>query len=157
MPGTVIGFVHFSARDPVTIFVQEGFARMRTSTLVLVILLSTLIAVPRADAQTAHAAPQSAMDAAVQQHVASVASDRDDVLRVLNLPQVKAVAGRAGLDLRKATNAVASLEGQNLTTVAAQARQVEQSLAGGQSKIVISTTMIIIALLVLILIIVAVD
>jgi hypothetical protein len=130
---------------------------MRTSTLVLVILLSTLIAVPRAQAQTPHAAPQSAMDAAVQQHVVSVASDRDDVLRVLNLPQVKAVAGSAGLDLRKATNAVASLEGQNLTTVAAQARQVEQSLAGGQSKIVISTTMIIIALLVLILIIVAVD
>jgi hypothetical protein len=97
------------------------------------------------------------MDAAVQQHVVSVASDRDDVLRVLNLPQVKAVAGSAGLDLRKATNAVASLEGQNLTTVAAQARQVEQSLAGGQSKIVISTTMIIIALLVLILIIVAVN
>jgi hypothetical protein len=130
---------------------------MRTSTLVLVILLSTLIAVPRAQAQTQHTAPQSAMDAAVQQHVASVASDRDDVLRVLNLPQVKAVAGRAGLDLRKATNAVASLEGENLSAVAAQARQVEQSLAGGQSKIVISTTMIIIALLVLILIIVAVD
>jgi hypothetical protein len=130
---------------------------MRTSTLVLVILLSTLIAVPRAQAQSQHTATQSAMDAAVQQHVASVASDRDDVLRVLNLPQVKAVAGRAGLDLRKATNAVASLEGEHLGAVAAQARQVEQSLAGGQSKIVISTTMIIIALLVLILIIVAVD
>lgn len=130
---------------------------MRTSTLVLVILLSTLIAVPRVQAQTPHAAPQSAMDAAVQQHVASVASERDDVLRVLNLPQVKAVAGQAGLDLRKATNAVASLEGQNLGAVAAQARQVEQSLAGGQSKIVLSTTMIIIALLVLILLIVAID
>jgi hypothetical protein len=130
---------------------------MRTSTLVLVILLSTLIAVPRAQAQTPHAAAQSAMDAAVQQHVASVASERDDVLRVLNLPQVKAAAGQAGLDLRKATNAVASLEGQDLSAVATQARQVEQSLAGGQSKIVLSTTMIIIALLVLILLIVAID
>src|SRR5262245_24101613 len=40
---------------------MEGFARMRTSTLVLVILLSTLIAVPRAQAQTPHAATQSAM------------------------------------------------------------------------------------------------
>jgi hypothetical protein len=97
------------------------------------------------------------MDAAVQEHVATTASDRDDVLRVLNLPQVKAVAGQAGLDLRKATTAVATLEGQDLSAVAAQARQVERSLAGGQSKIVISTTMIIIALLVLILIIVAVD
>ncbi|HEY1308901.1 MAG TPA: hypothetical protein VGF24_35410 [Vicinamibacterales bacterium] len=130
---------------------------MRMSSILSVLLLSTLIAVPRAEAQTPHAATQSAMDAAVQQHVASVASDRDDVLRVLNLPQVKAVAGQAGLDLRKATRVAASLEGQDLSTVAAQARQVERSLAGGQSKVVISTTMIIIALLVLILIIVAVD
>jgi len=130
---------------------------MRTSTLVLVLLLSTLIAVPRAQAQTSHAATQSAMDAAVQEHVAATASDRDDVLRVLNLPQVKAVAGQAGLDLRTATTAVATLDGQDLSAAAAQARQVERSLAGGQSKIVISTTMIIIALLVLILIIVAVD
>jgi hypothetical protein len=130
---------------------------MRMSSILPVLLLSTLIAVPRAQAQTPHAATQSAMDAAVQQHVASIASDRDDVLRVLNLPQVRAVAGQAGLDLKKATRVAASLEGQDLSTVAAQARQVEQSLAGGQSKIVISTTMIIIALLVLILIIVAVD
>ena len=130
---------------------------MRTSSILSVLLLSTLIAVPRAQAQTPHAATQSAMDAAVHQHVASINSDRDDVLRVLNLPQVKAVAGQAGLDLKKATRVAASLEGQDLSTVAAQARQVEQSLAGGQSKIVISTTMIIIALLVLILIIVAVD
>ena len=130
---------------------------MRTSSILSVLLLSTLIAVPRAEAQTPHAATQSAMDAAVQQHVASIASDRDDVLRVLNLPQVKAVAGQAGLDLRKATRVAGSLEGQDLSTVAAQARQVERSLAGGQSKVVISTTMIIIALLVLILIIVAVD
>jgi len=130
---------------------------MRTSSILSVLLLSTLIAVTRAEAQTPHAATQSAMDAVVQQHVASIASDRDDVLRVLNLPQVKAVAGQAGLDLQKATRVAASLDGQDLSTVAAQARQVERSLAGGQSKVVISTTMIIIALLVLILIIVAVD
>jgi hypothetical protein len=130
---------------------------MRTSTLLLVLLLSTLIVVPRAQAQTSHAATQAAMDAAVQQHVASTASDREDVLRVLSLPQVKAVAGQAGLDLRKATTAVATLEGDNLKNAAAQARQVEQTMAGGQSRIVLSTTVIIIALLVLILLIVAID
>ena len=129
---------------------------MRTSTLLLVLLLSTLI-VPRAQAQTSHAATQSAMDAAVQEHVASTASDREDVLRVLNLPQVKAVAGQAGLDLRKATTAVATLDGDDLKAASAQARQVERTLAGGQSKIVLSTTVIIIALLVLILLIVAID
>ena len=130
---------------------------MRTSTLLLVLLLSTLILVPRAQAQTSHAATQSAMDAAVQEHVASTASDRADLLRVLNLPQVKAVAGQAGLDLRKATAAVATLDGDDLKAASAQARQVEQTLAGGQSRIVLSTTVIIIALLVLILLIVAID
>jgi hypothetical protein len=52
---------------------------------------------------------------------------------------------------------VSTLQGEDLARVAAQARQVETALAGGQSRVVISTTMIIIALLVLILIIVAVD
>jgi hypothetical protein len=130
---------------------------MRTSTLLLVLLLSTLIVVPRAQAQTPHAATQSAMDAAVLQHGASTASDREDVLRVLNLPQVKAIAGQAGLDLQKATTAVATLDGNDLKAASAQARQIEQSLAGGQSRIVLSTTVIIIALLVLILLIVAID
>jgi len=130
---------------------------MRTSLSLLFVLLATFIAVPCAQAQTPHAAAQSAMDAAVQEHVASTASDREDVLRVLNLPQVKAVAGHAGIDLRQATTAVATLDGPDLKAVSAQARQVEQAMAGGQSKIVLSTTMIIIALLVLILLIVAID
>ena len=130
---------------------------MRTSTSVLVVLLSLVIAVPRVQAQTPHAATQSAIDAALQQHVATAAAERADLLRVLSNPEVKAVADKAGLDLRRATTAVASLEGQDLAQLAAQARQVDQALAGGQSRVVISTTMIIIALLVLILIIVAVD
>lgn len=130
---------------------------MRTSTSVLVILLSIVIAMPRVQAQASHTASQAAIDSALQQHVSSVAADRADLLRVLANPEVKAVADKAGLDLRKATTAIASLEGQELTQLAAQARQVDQALAGGQSRIVISTTVLIIALLVLILLIVAID
>jgi hypothetical protein len=136
---------------------EEGCARMRTFTTVLVILLSIAIVVPRVQAQTPHTASQSAIDAALQQHVSTVAADRADLLRVLGHPEVKTVADKAGLNLRRATTAVASLDGQELTQLAAQARQVDQVLAGGQSRVTISTTMIIIALLVLILIIVAVD
>jgi hypothetical protein len=130
---------------------------MRTFTTVLVVLLSIAIAVPRVHAQTPHTASQSAIDAALQQHVSRVAADRADLLRVLGHSEVKTVADKAGLDLRRATTAVASLDGQDLTQLAAQARQVDRALAGGQSRVTISTTMIIIALLVLILIIVAVD
>jgi hypothetical protein len=130
---------------------------MRTSTAVLVVLVTLAIAVPRVQAQAPHAATQSAIDAALQQHVATAAADRADLLRVLSNPEVKAVADKAGLDLKRATTAVASLGGAELSELAAQARQVDQALAGGQSRVVISTTVIIIALLVLILIIVAVD
>ena len=138
---------------------------MRTFTSVLVILLSIVIAMPRMQAQVqapvqspaSHTASQSAIDAALQQHVSSAAADRADLLRVLANPEVKAVADKAGLDLRRAATAVASLEGEQLSQVAAQARQVDQALAGGQSRVVLSTTVIIIALLVLILLIVAID
>ena len=130
---------------------------MRLFVSLVAILLMATAAAPRLQAQTAHVAPQSALDAAVQQHVDTTAADREAVLRVLGRSEVKGVADRAGIDLRRATGAVSTLQGDDLARVAAQARQVETAMAGGQSKVVISTTMIIIALLVLILIIVAVD
>jgi hypothetical protein len=127
--------------------------RMLASVLVV---FSFVAVIPPAHAQTSHAAPQSALDAAVQDHVATSAEDRETVLRLLERPEVQAIAGDIGLDLRRAETAIATLDGQQLTDLAAQAQQVERALAGGQSTVVISTTVIIIALLVLILIIVAV-
>jgi phytoene/squalene synthetase len=143
---------------------------MRKPVLGLTILLSLTVTVSRADAQTAggavsqrvgveeqHAASQSALDAALQEHVRASDADRDTVRRLLERADVKEIAGQAGIDLRRVAGAVATLEGQALADVAAQARQAERALAGGQSSITISTTMIIIGLLVLILIIVLVS
>ena len=130
---------------------------MRTYLSGLVVLLCVLTAVPRVSAQTSHAAPQAAIDAALQQSVTATDADRQMVQRLLEREEVKTVATQAGLDLKKASAAVATMSAQELAQVAAQARQVDQALAGGQSRIVISTTMIIIGLLVLILLIVALD
>jgi hypothetical protein len=130
---------------------------MRTFVSIVAILLMIPTAVPRIQAQATHTASQAAIDAALQQQVASESADRAAILRVLAHPEVKAVAARAGLDLRRATDAVATLDAGELAQVAAQAQQVDEALAGGQSRVVISTTLIIIVLLVIILIIVAVD
>ena len=130
---------------------------MRLFVSLVAILLMATAAAPRLQAQTAHAAPQSALDAAVQQHVDTTAADREAVLRVLGNAEVKGIAERAGIDLRRATGAVSTLQGEDLARVTSQARQAETALAGGQSKITVSTTLVIIALLVLILIIVAVN
>ena len=130
---------------------------MRMLASVLVVVFSFVAVIPPAHAQTSHAAPQSALDAAVQDHVATSAADREAVLRLLERPEVQAVAGDIGVDLRRAQTAISTLDGEELSELAAQAQQVEQALAGGQSRVTISTTLIIIALLVIILIIVAVD
>jgi hypothetical protein len=123
---------------------------MRMFATIVFVVFSLGAVIPPVHAQTSHAAPQSILDAAVQDHVATV-------IRLLERPEVQTVAGEIGLDLRRAQSAISTLEGQQLADVVAQAQQVEEALAGGQSRIVVSTTLIIIALLVLILIIVAVD
>jgi hypothetical protein len=130
---------------------------MRTPTTVLAILLTLAAAAPSLHAQSPHVASQAALDAAIQQHVDHTAAQRAAVLRVLDRDEVKAVAGRVGIDLTTASTAVATMQGQELSAAASQAQQVEQALAGGQSKLVISTTTIIIALLVIILLVVAID
>src|SRR5688572_4887249 len=130
---------------------------MRMFASVLVVVFTFLTVVPRVDAQTSHTAPQAALDAALQQHVASSAADRETVMRLLDRPEVQSLAGEMGLDLQRAKSAVSTLDGRQLTDLAAQAQQAEEGLAGGQSRIVISTTLIIIVLLVIILLVVAID
>jgi hypothetical protein len=130
---------------------------MRTSVSIVLMVLLLVPAVPRAQVQTPHAAPQAALDAALRQHAADAAGDREVVLRVLERAEVKTVAGRMGVDLRRAEGAIATLSEQDLAQAAAHARQVDEALAGGASTVVISTTTIIIALLVIILLIVALD
>ncbi|MET0212629.1 MAG: hypothetical protein ABW292_06485 [Vicinamibacterales bacterium] len=130
---------------------------MRMIASLLVVVFVVVAVVPPVNAQSSHTAPMSALESAVQEHVVSGAADREAVLRLLARPEVQAIAGDVGIDLRRVERAVGTLEGSQLAEVAAQARESEHALAGGQSRISISTTMIIIALLVIILIVVAVD
>ncbi len=120
-------------------------------------MLTLAAAAPRLHAQSAHVASDAALDAVMKQHADQASAQREAILRVLDREEVRAVAGRAGLDITTAATAVATLQGDDLKTAAAQAQLADEALAGGQSSIRISTTMIIIALLVVILLIVAID
>ena len=128
---------------------------MRSICSGVAILLCVLLAVPRSYAQSQHVASQTALDAAVQQKVSAVDRDREAVRLFLQRDDVKAVAAKAGLDVGRADSAVAVMSPSELASLAEQARQADQALAGGASTVTISTTTIIIALLVLILLIVA--
>jgi hypothetical protein len=126
--------------------------RIRTS--VLAMLFALVIWLPVSGQQ--HVADQAALDRAVADHVRQKADDREAIRRVLESKEVREVAAGAGFDLKRAETAVATLDDAEVDLIAAQARAVNDDLAGGQSKITISTTVIIIGLLVLILLIVAI-
>ena len=137
---------------------------MRSTCSVLAVVLSVLMAAPRIQAsphgpvsyQTApHVASDQLLDAAVQQHVRAADQDRETVRQFLQRGDVRAIAGKYGVDIRRADSAVATMNGSELASVAAQARQADEALAGGASTVTISTTTIIIGLLVLILLVVA--
>jgi hypothetical protein len=99
----------------------------------------------------------AAISSAVAQHVIDQDADRAAVHEALGRPEVRDVAARTGVSLDTLTAAVDTMAGSDLQRAAEAAREVNQSLVGGQSRLVISTTTIIIILLLVILIVVAVD
>ena len=116
--------------------------------------LSVLLTSHGAAAQTAHAAPQDLLDAAVHKHVAGTVTDREAILRVLRRSEVKTVADRAGIDLRPKEAAVATLQGEELARVAELARQTEDRLAGGASSMAGAWTLYILGIAIVPLILV---
>lgn len=125
--------------------------RMIVTMLVAVMLAPSLAYAGEAAAQKA--APQT-LAAVAAEHAAKTQADRQVILDVLARQDVRQVATSANLPIDRAAAAVATLQGQELAQVAAQAQQVSDALAGGQS-ITLSVWLIIIALLVIILIVVA--
>lgn len=101
-----------------------------------------------------HVVTQDELQAAVDGQASREAEDRAFIRRLLQRPEVRRVAGEAGLDVQRARAAAATLEGEELDRVAGLAREADAALVGGDVYTITSTTLIII-LLVLILIIVA--
>ncbi len=130
---------------------------MRMFRAILVTTLALLLSAPQAWAQQTHVINKTALDQAVQQRVSQDQADRDAIRAFLHRSEVRDVATKAGLSVRKAEAAVSTLQGDDLRQVAAQARSVDQQLAGGATTIVITTTTIIIILLIVLIIVLIAD
>ncbi len=125
---------------------------MRFLRCVLAACLAILMMAPAAGAQD-HVISKSALDQAVQQRVGQERADREVILSLLQRQDIRDIAGKAGLSIDQARAAVSMLQGTDLEQAAAQARAVQDSLAGG-GNVTVSTTTIIIVLLLLILVVV---
>ena len=123
------------------------------------VALALWLVAPQVNAQVvANPQPaQAAIDQALAERAATADADRQVIRNVLSRSEVKDVAGRMGVDIERLQAGVGVLNADQLAQVAAQARQVDQNLAGGATTVVITTTTIIIALLIIIIIVLLAD
>ncbi len=104
-----------------------------------------------ADEPQRHVVGQNEIQAKIDQQIVQADADRQAIQVMLQREDVRQVAGAAGLDLERASAAAAVLSGPALAQLAAQAREVNAGLVGGEGRVVLTTTAIIIILLILIL------
>src|SRR5262245_59730291 len=114
---------------------------MRSTYAFVAVVLSILMAAPRIQASSpgqdqsvapTHIAGQTVLDAAVQEHARATDRDRETVRLFLQRADVRAIAGKYGVDIRRADTAVAALDASEVAHIAAQARAADETLAGGQ-------------------------
>ncbi|MEO8501256.1 MAG: hypothetical protein ABI565_10100 [Vicinamibacteria bacterium] len=103
-------------------------------------------------AQSAPVVDRAAIDQALGAKVQSDESARDSVRTLLGRDDIKAMAEGMGLDIRRATNAVSSLEGADLQRVSVQATAANDLLAGGRTTITISLVALLLIIIIIILV-----
>lgn len=120
----------------------------------LALLLSVLVSLPAvsASADEEHVVDSARLARMMQERVDRDRDNRELIQRVLGREEVREVAERFGLDLRRAETAVPTLGSSDLDALAARAADVEQDLAGSDSIVLTTTTIIVIALLVTVII-----
>jgi hypothetical protein len=124
---------------------------MRTK-MTITFMFTLMMALPPLAAADTSAVQAGDLDAAlavsaVQENVA-----REQVKALLARDDVRAMAAAAGLDLRRADAAVATLDGEELQRVAQNAAAANEALAGGSAITISLAAAILIVILVVLLV-----
>lgn len=91
------------------------------------------------------------IQAQIDRKIDNDASDRQVVQDLLQRPEVRRIAGSAGVDIGRATAAAGVLSGSELKDIASRAREINDVVGGRQTVTIAVTTLVIILLLVIIL------
>jgi hypothetical protein len=128
----------------------------RSASLVLAAVLMTFLGAMAATsvpavAETIVTGPE--LDAAIAARADQDAASREAILNLLGRDETRDAAAKVGVDLARLKASVSVLSGEELDDVAAQARLADQSLSGGDERIVIGSTALIIILLIVIILV----
>lgn len=124
---------------------------MNVKAIASVVALSSVLVSSTAIAQQRHIVDSVNMNRAIANATATDQENRDAVRGLLQRDQVRDVANRLGLDVKKAEAAVGSLSSVELAKVAADARTAEKELAGGDVVIISVTTLLLIVIIIILL------
>lgn len=126
--------------------------RRVSTTLLIAALFSVAIAVPAsAAAPRADVVGEADIQAQIEQRVDREAADRQVITDLLRRPDVRKIAGVAGIDIQRVTAAAGLLSSTDLAAVAASANEINTQAGGAEKVTVAVTTIIIILLLIIIL------
>jgi CHASE3 domain sensor protein len=126
--------------------------RRALTTAALVVVFSTSPLAWAGDAPSV--VTPAELNAALAARTAGDDAARADLRSLLARDEVRTLAARYGLDLRRAEAAVAGLEGDELHRLAQQAAQAEAALAGGD-QVVISLSVVTLLLIIIIILLLA--
>jgi hypothetical protein len=87
----------------------------------------------------------------IDRRIDTESGDRQAVQNLLRRPEVRQIAGAAGLDIERASAAAGLLSGQELKDLAVRAHEINAGVGGRETVTIAVTTLIIIALLIIIL------
>lgn len=118
---------------------------------VLTALSVLTLTIPTSAAAQEHLVPLSELHTRIQASAKARAADLADIDRVLSRPEAQEAMQKAKINATAARQAVATLDDQELSKLAAQARQVDQDVQGGRGAGLLA----LIGLIVVIIIVIA--
>lgn len=123
----------------------------RKATAVLLIAVFFAPFAPAAAAAQSGVVDAADLDRALAARLDGEDEARQAIRELLARPEVAELAGELGLELRRAECAVETLEGEELATLADQARQASADLAGGTTITISVVTLLLIVIIVILL------
>ena len=117
--------------------------------------LSFLVLSASAASAQQQAASPAELDAVVVERADGIEQQRSALRALLQRPEVRAVAGANGFDVKQIEDGVGAMSGTQLQMVAPYAQTATHALAGGQSLVISTTTIIIVLLLIILIVLIA--
>jgi len=127
------------------------YRRVTLALLAAALISVGMVGIGWADEPRSDVVGEADIQTQVDRRVDSESADRQAIQDLLRRPEVRRIAGAAGLDIERASAAASVLSGSELKAIAARAHEINAGTGGVEKVTLTVTTIVIILLLIIIL------